>query len=438
MLKYTEKINELLKLSFPIIIGNLGVMLIGVGDVYVAAKYSTDVLASISIANSIFFTMFLIGLGILASISPLLSNFRGEKEKVKKYFIPTLNFSLYLSIIITILTILCVPLIDILGFEEKLIPDIKNYLTICSFSTIGIYAFIAAKEFLQAYEIVLLPNLLNMFGVVLNLALNFILVFGWYKIPSMGCVGLAWASIITRFILAFILIGYCFTKIRIIPIFNDFSYYKKLLKLGLPITAAMFCETTAFNIITILIGRISGIYAAAQTLIITLANASFMIPLAVSNAISIKVGYTNGAKDYINLKKYLISGMIISETHMAICAILYITIPHLIIRFFTSDINLINICTPIMFIVGLFQLFDGAQISLSGAFKGIKSTTIVMFGDFIAYWILGIPVGYYLAFERHLNLYGFWIGLAIALFTLGTSLSIIIYHKIKNLDYKPA
>ncbi len=428
---YTKYIKDLLNLAMPMIIGNLGMILIGAGDVFVAARYSTDSLAAISIANSIISTIFLFGIGLLVSVSPLLSNFRGERNEIKKYFIPTITFSVILSILSTLAILLCTLIIDKLGFETKLIPDIKIYMIICSFSTFGAYLQVALKEFLQSYEIVIFPNFLNILMVFINIFLNFTFVFGLFGLPEMGTIGLAIATLISRIIAGLILFLYC-KKLFKIRYYKDFSYFYKLLQIGFPIAISILLEVFAFNIITILIARISGIYAAAQNILLTLTTATFMVPMAISNAIAVKVGFANGAKNFIDLKRYALTGIIISISFMTLCAICFITFPDIFIKIFTQDPDLIKICVPILILAGLFQIFDGIQVSLGGIFKGIKRTNVVMLGVFTAYWLIGLPLGILLGFIYHLNLYGFWIGLTIAILLLAISLLITFIHYFKT------
>lgn len=430
--KATRYVTELLNLALPIIMGNLCIILIGAGDVFVAAKHSTDTLAAISIANSIVSTIFMFGVGILASISPLLSNFRGEKNNIKKYFLPTITFSMILAVIGCILILLSTSLIDKIGFEAKLVPNIKNYMFICAFSTFGAYLQIGLKEFLQAYEIVLFPNLLNAFGVILHLFLDFVFVFGLFGFPAMGVIGLAVATIFTRTLLGICLLIFCLRFMRIEK-YKDTKYFFNLFKIGLPIAIAILFEFFAFNFITIITGKISGLYAAAQNILITITTATFMVPLAISNAIAVKVGFANGAKNFVDLKKYSFAGVGISVGFMAICALAFLLLPKLIINIFTNDIELVNICVPIMFLAAIFQIFDGLQVSLGGVFKGIKRTNIVMIGDFIAYWVVGLPLGFLFAFKYNMELFGFWVGLTTSIFTLGISFFIILLLKLKQI-----
>lgn len=430
--KYAEYIKDLFTLAMPIIAGNLGIVFISAGDVFVAARYSTEVLAAISIANSILICIFMLGTGILMSVSPLLSNFRGEKDSIKKYFLPTVSFAMILSLVSFLLILGCIPLINKIGFSSTLVPIIKRYMFICSFSMFGAYLHIALKEFLQAFEIVLFPNLLNLAIVIAHLLMDFIFVFGLLGCPSMGAMGLALATLLSRTLIGLIMLLYCLKFIKIRP-YNDFSYYIKLLKIGFPVTTAIFLEFSAFYLITILAGRISDTYAAAQSILITLTTATFMIPAAISNAIGVKVGYANGAGNFVDLKRYAYSGVGISIIFMSICALCFLIFPKFFISIFTQDKELIKICIPILMLAGLFQIFDGMQVSLGGVFKGLKKTNILMLGDFGAYWLIGLPLGLLLAFKCKMELYGFWVGLTLAIFSLGIVLLVILLKQFKKL-----
>ena len=428
---YPQYIKELLQLAMPMIMGNLGIILIGAADVFVAARYSTNALASISIANSIISTIFMFGIGLLVSISPLLSNFRGERNNAKKYFLPTINYALILSVFSALIVLLCIPLIDKLGFDAVLIPDIKKYMFICAFSTFGAYLQAALKEYLQAFEIVLFPNFLNVLGVFLHLILNFVLVFGWFGVPAMGAVGLAVSTLFARTMLGLIMLLYCLKIIKIRK-YRDYQYFLSLLKIGFPIAMAILLEFGAFNLITIFAGRISGVYAGAQNILLTITTATFMVPLAISNAIAVKVGFANGAGNLLDMKKYSFAGVMVSVGFMSLCALCFIFFPTPFVTVFTNDVQLIEICVPILLLAGIFQIFDGLQISLGGVFKGLKKTNVIMLGDFIAYWIIGLPLGLLLAFKHNMGLYGFWVGLTISIFALGVFFLFILFRQFKG------
>lgn len=423
--------RELLNIALPIIMGNLGFILIGAGDVLIAGRHSTDTLAAISIATAITNCIQTFGIGLIVSVSPLLSNYRGENKSAKKYFYPTLRFAMVLAVFVMLAVLAFIPLIDYFKFEPKLVPMIKEYMFVTAFATFGGYLHAAVKEFLQAFEIVMFPNLVTAIAVVLNVLLNVILVFGYGPIPSLGVLGLAIASFVVRYFMGFVLLIYCFSLMKFRN-YKDFDYYKSLVKIGIPISCAILVEFVAFNSIAILMGRVSGVYAAAQNLICTLTTVSFMVPLAISNAIAVKVGFANGAGNIIDLKKYSFVGIVISVGFMACSAIIFATFPEFLVRLFSQDEVLIKISVPVLYVLAIFQVFDGLQVALSGIFKGIKKTGVVLLSNFIAYWLISIPVGYTLAFHYHLNLKGFWYGLALAAIILCSIMLIMLNKNLKE------
>ena len=437
MLNYSIKpyIKDLLNIALPIVIGNIGFILIGVGDVLVAGRHSTDTLAAISIATAITNCIQIFGIGLLVSVSPLLSNYRGANSSAKKYFYPTLRFAMFISFLIMLVILAAIPVIDYLNFEPKLVPMIKQYMFITAFATFGGYLHAAIREFLQAFEIVLFPNILTLFAVVLNLCLNIVLVFGFWIIPSLGVAGLAIASFIVRYFMGLTLLIYCY-KIMSFKNYAEFDYYKQLIKIGIPISTAILIEFVAFNSVALIMGRVSGVYAAAQNLVCTLTNASFMVPLAISNAIAVKVGFANGARDYVNLKRFALIGTAMCIFVMIFSSLIFLSIPEVLVKIFTKDPILIKICIPVILILACFQIFDGLQVALSGIFKGIKKTKIVLLGNFVAYWLISIPLGLFLAFKGNMGLVGFWVSLLISSIILGILLLSMLnkYFKKFNLS----
>lgn len=428
--KYTK---DLLQIALPIIMGNLGFIMIGVGDVVIAGRHSTDTLAAISLATAIINCITIMGIGILGSISPILSNYRGENKEPEKYFYPSLKFTFVLSIIIGAAILSFIPFIDNFGFDKNLNPMIKDYFFVSAFSVFGAYLHCMSKEFLQAFEIVLFPNLLTIFCIFLNLVLNIIFAFGFGIIPEMGAKGLAIASLIVRYFMGIVLFLYCFKKVNI-KHHKDKNYYKDMLKVGTPSSLAIMIEFVAFNSITVIMGRVSGIYAAAQNIICTITSIAFMVPLAIGNAAGVKVGFANGAKLYSDLKKYANTALVLSIGFMASSAIIVAIAPDIITSLFTSDKELIRVCVPIIYTLCFFQVFDGIQATLAGIFRGLKHTEVIMLGNFIAFWLIAIPLGCVLALHYRLNLMGFWYALIVAAIVLCSIVYTNLLQRFKAMD----
>lgn len=429
MKSYKEYAYELIRLAWPIIMGQIGFTFILAGDVFVAGKYSTDVLSAVSISGAITSIIFMFGVGLIISVSPVLSNRLGAKKSAKKFFYPTILFSQIVAFFSMLLIFATIPLMEHMGFNPKLMPDIKIYTFVFAFSAFGGYLHVGLKEFLQAYEIVFFPNFISIIGIFFNLVFNWVFAFGWGVIPAMGAMGLGIASTLIRTLMGLALLMYCLYYFHFKFEKISSKYYSSLVKVGLPISVAVSLEFITFNSMAILMGRVDSIYAAAQNVLNVISTASFVIPLSISNAIAVKVGFANGAKNLTDVKKYSITGVALSVGFMVFCGIFFASFPSFFAQIFTNDTTLIAIVTPIMYAVAGFQCFDGLQVSCGGILKGLKKTFMVSLANFFGYILVGISLGSFLAFKMHLNLLGFWIGIGFSSACVG---SILVFEIIKT------
>ena len=433
-------VNQILKMAFPIMMGNIGFILIGVGDVVVAGRHSTDTLAAISIATSVTSCIMMFGIGILSSISAILSNYKGEEKSLRRYLGYSIKFGCFLAFITSLMIFACIPLTDKIGISSNLVQMVKDYFFVTAFATYGAYLHCALKEYLQAHGRVHFSNFVTVFCVFLNLTLNILFVFGFWKVPSLGVIGLAIASLITRYFMGIVLLIYCLLKkVGSIPnktilYKSELSYYKDLVRVGVPASFAILIEFIGFNAITVILGRVSGLYSAAHNILCTLTSVSFMVPFSFSMAASVKIGYSNGAKEYNDVKRYSWTVILMSVCFMSFSAVIVRMFPEFLTKLFTNDIELIKICIPVVSILCFFQIFDGLQVSLSGIFRGLKSTKIVMFSNFIAYWLISLPLGFYFCFKLNMYLLGFWYGIGIAAVVLCVMMFIKLIFCLKKMN----
>jgi len=432
MQAYYRYFKDLLVLALPMIVGNLGQILIGAVDVFVASRHSLDTLAAISIANAIAFCIYIVGIGIMSAISIVLSNYRGDRKPTKKYLFSVVNFSLLLAVIFWVIMLAILPFIPGMGFEKHLVPMISEYIFISSFSIFGMYVYQSLKEFLQAHEIVNFPNILLVLALVLNFALNYILVFGMFGIPSLGVTGLAIATLIVRTLMGLVLFVFC---LRLIDFRKRFDpvLIKQLVKIGYPIGFALLLEFLGFNLITILVGRESGLFASVHTIVCTVGSICYMVPLAFSNALAIKVGFYNGARLFNQIKQYSITGIAVSVGFMGLCTLVLLRFPKQIFSIFTPDKNVLAVGIPVLIIAACFEMLDGLQTSLSGVLKGLKMTKTVSACIICGYWVFGLPLGFWLAYGMKMQLKGFWLGLAFSFFAISIIELIIIVIRFKYL-----
>jgi MATE family multidrug resistance protein len=427
----TESVKSILKLSFPIIIGQLGQMLIVAGDVYIATMYSTKAVAGIGVAGGILNPIFLFGIGLMMGISPCLAVMRGQGNEGKNSLSTVLIYSLIVGFLLTFVMLLVNEATPLMGIDEALIPSIQQYISIVAWSFPFAIIFQGVKEYLQSYEKVLLPNIMAIMAVILNLGLNYIFVFGIEGIPGMGEVGLAYASLCIRVLLCVSLL------LVVIPVHRlsrfSLELSKKVFLFSLPIAFMFFLEVLAFCVVAVLSGRLGVFEAATNNIIMTLASISFMIPLSISSAVAVKVGYAYGLKD----KKVMLSFMKASILSVLIYILFSVStfffLPEHIMNFMTTDKEVIKLGVSLLFIVALFQFADGLQVILSGVLRGMNDTKTSSYLVFIGYWIIGIPIGIYLTFYLDFGTQGLWSGLAISLSLVAIALSLVTFKKFKLL-----
>lgn len=430
-LKYKYYFLELLILSFPILLGNLGHTLIGVTDIFVVAKYSIDSLAAISIANAILFTIFIFGIGIQDAISIILSNKRGSKESIKKYLSSSLIFSFILGFVFALICYSTIYMVDWWGFESHIVPYIKQYIKIVSLSMFGMFIFQGIKAFLQAYEIVKFPNIVLIISVFINLICDFVFVFGFGPIPAMGSKGAALATFAVRTVMGLIMLWYMIKKVSLKDKI-DFSYMGQLLKIGSPIGLALLLEFFAFNVITMLVGKEASILAATHNILMMISSTTFTVPLAISTAAAIKVSYNYGARKPDEIKKYSYAALLLGVSFMALCGLLLATFPQQLISIFTNNQEVMNIALPVILVAATYQIFDGFQVIAGGILKGFAMTRVVSACVLFGYWFVGMPVAYYFVFKQGYSLKGYWIALAVALFFMGLIQTLFAKYKFKK------
>jgi len=435
MKHYLKYFKELIVLSLPILAGSLGNVLIGTGSVIVAGRHSTVTLGAISIATAILMTILIAAIGLISSVSPVMSNLRGARKPTKSLFKATLIFSLTLACIFFIIARIIMYTVPYIGLASELTVPVMQYMDIASYSMFGVCLFVALKEYLQAYEIVVFANTISIAGIFVNFFLCWILVFGWGPIPPMGIIGLAIANCVIRILEALILLAYCqpFMKGR-----NRryHLYIKELIKTGYPISLAVFCEFLGFNATAVIMGKFSTVYAAAHNVILTITGATYMLPFSIGTALAVKVGFANGEKNIVDIKKYIKTGMVIILTIMFLSMFIYLFFTKQLMGIFTKDEAVIAAGAPVAVIVICFLFFDGLQCACSGALRGLKETKAMMYAMVFSFGCIGMPIGCVLAFKYNIVLMGFWFGLAVALFSASILSTLILVRKVKKLEKK--
>lgn len=415
--------KELFNFSLPIVFGQLGLMLIALADVYVASQHSTLSAASLGVALGFINPIFLLGPGLLMGISPVLAIKRGRGEEPAHYFFSNLIYALAVSLFVMLLMFGVYLLIPYVGVEKKLIPFINKYILITVWSFPFACLFQAIKEYLQAFEKVILANIVAMSGVFINLFLNFGLVFGKWGLPQMGYDGLAYASLGVRLLTALFMLFFTLPLIKNFQI--HLSYIKQVARFSIPIAAMIFLEVLGFCAVSILVGTIGIIDSAANSIVLNLASLTFMIPLSISSAATVKVGIQYGKKSFVGVLRFCLSALLLSEFFMCLSCCIFMLFPEQLMQQMSTDPKVIFIGVQLLFIVGIFQLVDGMQVTLAGILRGMEKTKESFYAIVLGYWVIGLPLGAFLAFSYELKAQGLWIGIAFALTIVMLTLGVI-------------
>jgi MATE family multidrug resistance protein len=429
-----ESSKSLIKLAIPIIMGQIGLMLIGAGDVFIASLYSKTSVAAIGVANGVINPVFLFGVGLMMGISPSLAIRRGEGDQEKRDLGSILVYSVLIGICTTLVTLIINLMVPHIGLAEELIQSVQAYNQIVAWSFPFAIMFTALKEYLQAYEDVMIPNIMNIFAVFINLAVNYLLVFGHGRFEGIGEVGLAWASFFTRALLFIFILIYALK--HEIPKSASSKFHLETFKFSLPIAFMFFLEVLAFCSVSILSGKLSVLAAATNNIILTMASVSFMIPMSIASALAVKIGHAYGEKDLRKLKNYTNSGILLGLLYASFAAFTFFLIPDVLMSLMSPEEDVIALGVSLLKIVAIFQFVDSMQVIITGILRGMKYVNIVSMIVFAGYWLIGIPYGVYLAFFTDNGIHGLWIGLALSLAIVAISLGSYLKYKIKSLLLK--
>lgn len=426
-------LKETIVFALPLIAGQVGQMLFGIGDIAVAGRYSPQALAGLGTAAGIFAPFLMLGLGIIMAVGPLHAKRRGEKDEDDHFLASSLLTGLIVGLITMSMIYLLLPFLPLLGLTEEIIPLVRTYLGVVAPSMVPLLIYQVFKEFLQAEDKTLMANAIILFFTVVNLPLNAVLMFGYGPIPELGVLGAAIATVICRTLMMIVIWIYTSKK-------STFHYrvkkslVREVLRLGVPIGLGTLTEVLVFSTVTVLVGGMSVLTSAVHNIVLNLASLTFMVPLALGSAASVKVGFQYGAKNSKELESYALSAVVLAASFMIFTASLYFTIPELLLRFATNDPELLAAGVQLLFFVALFQMPDGLQVTFWGILRGIGVTKVPMILSLIGNWGIGLPIGCYLAYYMGMEARGLWAGLSIGLTFMAISLGLLYVRNQRQLS----
>ncbi len=439
--KYSREIRETSKLAYPIIIGQLGHMMMGVVDSVMVGQIGAAPLAASSLAHGLFMLFMIFGIGVSMAISPLTAMSRGAQNYKECGVVYRQGFliNMIIGVLLTIFTIISADLIHYLNQPADIVQQGIAYMEILAYSVIPVMIFQTNKQFTEGLSIMRPAMVITLIANIVNIFANWVFIYGNLGFPALGLPGAGWATFSTRFLMGLVFLLYVlysdrfkqfdatlnFRRINIIVI-------KKILKIGIPGGMQYFFEVGAFVGSAIIIGWMGTNELAAHQIAIKLASISFMCAIGISSAAGIRVGYAVGRKDQKGTRQAGIVAFVLSGAVMGSFGIVFILFRFLLPTFYIDNPEVIQIASSLLVIAALFQLSDGTQAVGIGVLRGIADAKIPMIITFIAYWIIGLPGGYFLGFTLGYGVQGIWFSLFIALTVSATLLTIRFNLKSKQ------
>lgn len=413
-----------LALAAPITAGFLGQMLMGWVDTIMVGRIGVVPLAACAFANTILAVPFVFGFGVLSAVSVRVSiaHGAGREQESGENLRSGLVMGALLGLLIALFIQFGLPLLPLLGQKPEVNAACVNFLILCAWSIIPVFLTTVAKNFCEALSRPWVPFWIVLGGVLMNVVLNWILIYGNLGAPAMGLDGAGLATLLARIGVTLGIFGYAMKDSSLIR-----SLPKKwlapgwlrelpaLLRIGLPTGGLHLSEVSTFAACSLMMGWISVDAMAAHQIAMTCVATTFMIPLGLSQALSVRVGQLRGSRELNRLRPVVFGAMGLGFLLMSATALVLIFGGSHIAGWFITASSVTVLAAHLLFIGGIFQICDGAQIVATGALRGFEDTRTPMIVGAFTYWGIALPASYFLAFKAGLGPTGVWIGLVIGL-----------------------
>lgn len=421
--------RSLVRLALPIVAVQVGLMMMGVVDTLMVGRVSAAALAAVALGNIYFFSVAIFGMGVLFALDPLISQAvgAGDERAIARGVQRGLVLALVLAVFSLAPLLVVEPLIIALRQPDDVVPMAAGYVHAATPGILAFFAFVVLRQTLQAMDLVQPIVLAVVTANVVNAVLNWVLVFGHLGFPALGPVGTGWASTISRWTM---LIGLVMLTLpRLGPYLRPAGRevlrprpLARMLRIGLPVGAQLELEVGAFAVVALVMGWIGTAEMAGHQVAINLASLTFMVPVGIAQASSVRVGQAVGRAAPRSARSAAKAALLIGGGFMSMTALAFLTLPGPLTAIYTSEPEVVLIAVALIPIAGVFQVFDGLQVVAAGVLRGIGDTTAPFLANLFAFWAIGMPLGLYLTFRTETGPVGLWWGLVAGLAVVATFL----------------
>ncbi len=428
-----------LRLALPLIIAEVGWMSMGIVDTIMVGRLPDSAVAigATGLGQSLYHSIAIFGGGLLLGLDTFVAHAYG-REDLNDARLSLVN-GLFLAFALTPILMFAVSfwpaLMTRFGISLELVGPMRPFLSALNWGTLPLLAYFALRRYLQAVNVANPIMFALISANIVNLIGDWALIYGHLGFPAMGIAGSGWSTCIARIYMAGVLV---ITLLwveakRALPgwahaLRVDARRVWALLKLGAPAASQIIFEIGAFSAATALIAKLGPVPLSGHEIALNCAALTFMVPLGISSAAAVRVGQQLGRKDPAGAKRAGWSAILLGATFMTCSGLVFVSFPTVIARMFSPDPIVIRTGAKLLLVAAAFQLFDGVQTVSTGALRGAGDTKTPMLANFVAYWLIGLPAGYFLCFRLGWGALGIWIGLCGGLMLIGSAL-LFAWHK---------
>lgn len=412
--------KQLIALAIPAILAQFAQMSMGVIDTIMAGRHSADALAAVAIGVSLFNPIIVFIIGIFLALSPITAQYHGknDQQSIRQTFQVGIVLAVVLALPSSLLLYALEPVMIQIGITPEIIPLTNGYIRALAWGLIPLYCFFAMRfcnEGMFATKAIMYVSLA---ALPFNVIFNYWFINGGLGVPSMGAVGVGWATVVVWNVMALFLLLYTINSRRYQG-YQLFSHwikpridpYVEVLKLGLPMGLALGMEVALFGAVGLMIGRYTVPDIAGHQIALNISSMAFTLSLGLSVAVTARVGYHIGQDAPLRAKNTGLLGVGFGVIIAIFTAAIMLLFSKQLTAIFTTDQQVAAVAAHLIILAAIFQLSDGIQVNANGALRGMKDTRVPMYICTIAYWLIGFPIGYVLAEHFEMGVTGYWIAI---------------------------
>jgi len=423
-ISFWQETKITLILAFPIIVGQVSQMLMGVTDSVMIGHVGAVPLAASALAGNIFGMFFVVGLGLLLPVTVLVARARGgrEPQRCSELLRHGCWLGLGFGLLETLVMLVIGQQLGRFGQPPEVVAAVGTYFNLIAISLIPSLLFQVFRQYAEALGQPRLPMVVMLGGVIANVILNWILIYGRLGAPALGLDGAGWATLLSRILVLVVIVVWLARDIRFGEFWPDHwltrispTRMREMLRIGIPASGQLLFESGAFAAAAIMMGWLGTVPLAAHQIAISCAAVTFMFLLGLSMAVSIRVAEAVGSGERNRLRSIGFGALGIGTILMIGFALVFLVGADVIAARFVSDPAVIAAAGNLLIVAGIFQIFDGGQVVGSGALRGLADVRVPTLITFVAYWVIALPGGYALGFTGGFGGVGIWVALAAGL-----------------------